>query len=901
MNKIVKRILISFLVLFILVFATLLTAPYFFKDKILTLAKQEVNALLNARADFSGIKLSFIRNFPNATVQLQDFSIVGVADFEADTLFYAKDFGMVVNLKSLFADNGYDVKRIEVDEASVKLRILPDGRANWDIMKEDTLAVEDTSAFAFHFKLQDFTIKRTNFSYIDEEGDMQLYLTNINHHTTGDLTADSSLLVTKTTAETVTFVMEGMEYLSKASAVFDATINANLNDMKFTFSENQSQLNAVPFAFDGWLKSIDNGWAMDITLLASEVDFKSLLSLVPAVYATDFASLQADGKVSLTGFVKGDMVGDYYPAFGLQLAVENAWFKYPDLPKKLDQITIKTAITNPGKTLDETVIDVSRFAFRLGNNPFAASMHITTPMSDPNVDFKANGKLNLSDIQDFYPLEQGITLQGLLDVDMLLAGRMSYYEKNQYDKFTFAGKIDITKMHLVYPSLPQALKINKASALINNRFVELSTLDMQIGRNDIQAQGKLENVVPYVLKNQTLDGQLALQSRYFNASDFMPQDSVQEETDEEPMSVIVLPKNIHFVCTATFDELVYEKMNFTNANGKLTIADGDLTINNMSVNAFGGKMLMNGVYSTTEPEKPRVDFTLQIQDVLFSEVSKQVETLSKFAPILGNALGKFSTTFSFNSLLQQDMMPDLASFMGSGKLTTSSVGLENVPALNAIAKSLKRDDIVPMVVKDIAMMFDIKNGIVTTKPFKFKVKDVDFTLGGQTGLDKSIAYTGNVRLPDKLNLGKFSNMAIAVGGTFTKPTVKVDLLSTLGAVVEEKKQEIKAQVTEKVDDAKEKALEDARLRRAKALEQANKEADKLLQEAKVAGERLVAEADKKGKALVAQANNPLTKRAAEVSAREMVKEAQKQADNLNKRAEEEAKRILLKAEQSSTF
>jgi len=346
---------------------------------------------------------------------------------------------------------------------------------------------------------------------------------------------------------------------------------------------------------------------------------------------------------------------------------------------------------------------------------------------------------------------------------------------------------------------------------------------------------------------------------------------------------------------------VYEKMNFTNANGKLTIADGELTINNMSVNAFGGKMLMNGVYSTTEPEKPRVDFTLQIQDVLFSEVSKQVETLSKFAPILGNALGKFSTTFSFNSLLQQDMMPDLASFMGSGKLTTSSVELENVPALNAIAKSLKRDDIVPMVVKDIAMMFEINNGKVTTKPFKFKVKDVDFTLGGQTGLDKSIAYTGNVRLPDKLNLGKFSNMAIAVGGTFTKPTVKVDLLSTLGAVVEEKKQEIKAQVTEKVDDAKEKALEDARLRRAKALEQANKEADKLVQEAKVAGERLVAEADKKGKALVAQANNPLTKRAAEVSAREMVKEAQKQADNLNKRAEEEAKRILLKAEQSSTF
>lgn len=900
MNKTFKKSILIFVAILFVLIGALVAAPFLFKDKIIAVAKKELNTMLNARADFQSLELSFIRNFPNATVKLKDLSIVGIDDFATDTLFYAKDFSLVINIKSLFADKGYDVRRIAIDEAAVTLRILPDGRANWDIMKEDSTAVADTSAFAFHFKLNDFSFTQSTIQYIDEEGQMAAYLQDVNHHTTGDLTADSSLLITRTSAESLSFVMDGVEYLSKVNTVFDADINANLNDMIFAFSKNSSRINAVPFAFEGWVKSIEDGWSMDLTLNASDVDFKSLLSLVPAMYATDFASLQADGKVSVDGFLKGDMVGDYFPSFGLSLDVADAWFKYPDLPKKLSDINILVSITNPGKTMDETIIDISRFVFRMGNNPFAASMRIATPMTDPDLKFKANGKLNLSDVKEFYPLEEGVSLQGLLDMNIALAGRMSYYEKNLYDKFTFGGNMAITSLLVAYPALPQTLAINKASMSFNNRYVELSTLDMKIGRNDMRAQGRLENFVAYALKDQTLKGQLSMQSTYFNASDFMPTDTITQE-NEEPMTVIVIPKNIDFVATATFDELVYEQMNFTNAKGKLTVANGDLTIDNMSVNAFGGNMLMNGVYSTAEPTKPSIDFTLQIQDVLFTEVSKQVETMSKIAPILEKAMGRFSTTFSFNSLLQNDMMPDLATFIGTGKLSTSSVGLQGVPALNAIAKSLKREDIMPMSIKDIVMFFDIKDGKVTTKPFSFQVKDVNFSLGGETGLDQTIAYKGNVHLPDKLKLGKFSNMGIIIGGTFDKPEVKLDVLGTLGAVVEEKKAEIKAQVTEKVDDAKEKALEDARQRKEAALIKANERVDKLLKDTKVTSDKLITEADAQGKKLVQQANNPIAKKAAEITAQELLKKARLKADALNKQAEEEGKKWIQKAEQESAF
>ena len=143
---------------------------------------------------------------------------------------------MVVNLKSLFSDEGYDVRNLEFNNSNVKLHVLPDGKVNWNIMK-DTSEV-DTTASKFHFKLRSFKIKGANLAYIDEEGNMRAIIKNLNHTTSGDFTADSSLLVTHTTIDSLTFTMDKIDYISKANVLFDADINANLNDMIFSFCFN---------------------------------------------------------------------------------------------------------------------------------------------------------------------------------------------------------------------------------------------------------------------------------------------------------------------------------------------------------------------------------------------------------------------------------------------------------------------------------------------------------------------------------------------------------------------------------------------------------------------------------------------------------------------------------------
>jgi len=893
LRKIISYTLISLLLIFVL----MASLPFLFKDKIKKKAKVEMTSMFDATIDFSNVNMSFIRNFPNVSVKLEDLQIVGKNEFAKDTLLFSKDINLIINIKSIFGKNGYDIQKLEFNDSKVYVRILPNGKANWEIWKTDSTAAVDTTALNFHWKLKEFNINNADVTYNYESAKMKFVFNKLNHSTSGDFTADSSLLITKTSCDSLSFVLDGMAYISKAQASIDATINANLNDMMFTFSENKSKINELPFKLNGWLKGVKEGWDMDLTVKTENATFKSILSLIPGFYANSFEDIETKGNFEMLGTVKGLYYGDFYPSFDLKLKATDGWFKYPKLPKSVDKIEIDARIKNPGRTLDETTIDISNFAFILGGNAFKASVHIENPMSNTYLALIAQGKINLGMIKEVYPLDEKTKLKGIFETNLNLASRQADIEKNNFDKIDFSGSMNVSQLEVETSSLPQQVKVNNARIIFNKKQVDLAALNMEIGKNDFSATGRLENFIAFALQNKTLKGNLTLNSNYLNLNDFMPKPTTPLAADSSstPMQIIRIPKNIDFVMQANVKKLLYEKMVFDNAKGQLIAANSELRMKDVALNGFGGALLMNGLYSTVDSLKPKVDFDLQIKEVSFTEIFSQVETVQKFAPILGKAAGKFSTNLKFNSLLKSDMMPDLLSVVGGGTFNTLHVGLKNVQAIDVLATKLNKSDLVPVTIKDLAMNFSIADGKLTTKPFNFKIKDIGFNLGGSTGIDKSIDYVGKVQLPDKLNVGKFSTVGFKMGGTFQKPTIALDLKGTATDILNSVKDKAVKDVTKKVDDAKEKALEAARKRKEDAIVAANEKADKLIADAVRQGNILIDEATKQGNELVAKSTNPFSKKAAEIAAKKLEDTARKQAANLVEKTKVEAAKIVEKA------
>jgi len=96
MNRSARRILIGVGVGLGLLLLLLVLVPVLFAGKISDRVKTELNRTLLARVDWSSAGLGFFHDFPNLTLTLDDFSIVGVGKFQGDTLAAIPRFRIVV-------------------------------------------------------------------------------------------------------------------------------------------------------------------------------------------------------------------------------------------------------------------------------------------------------------------------------------------------------------------------------------------------------------------------------------------------------------------------------------------------------------------------------------------------------------------------------------------------------------------------------------------------------------------------------------------------------------------------------------------------------------------------------------------------------------------------------------
>ena len=314
-----KKFLKIFAIVLIVLIAVIILVPFIFKGKIIELAQEEANNNLNAKVEFADLNVSLIKNFPNISAEIEDLTIVGVDTFQYDTLVTFKNFTATLNLMSVISGDEIKVKRILLDEPYINIIVLKDGTANYDIALEDTttteeLIEEDTGDSNFKIALDKFEIKKANIIYDDREGDIYAQLENMDFLLKGDMTEDITNLDLLMIIDSITVKSEGIKYLNKTKLTFDSELMADLENSIYTFKENDLHLNEIKLGFDGFVEMPAEDIIMDMTFKTKESTFKDVLSMVPAVYMTDFEGVETSGEFKLDGYVKGTYNDTILPA-----------------------------------------------------------------------------------------------------------------------------------------------------------------------------------------------------------------------------------------------------------------------------------------------------------------------------------------------------------------------------------------------------------------------------------------------------------------------------------------------------------------------------------------------------------------------------------------------------------
>lgn len=424
MKKVVKWSLIGLGSLLTLVVAAAIIIPIVFKDDIQAAIQKEIDASVNADVyfDIDNLDITLFRNFPNLTVEVSDLGVFNREPFAGETLFVTEKFSVEVNLKDILFGDQLKVKGISVYRPIVNIKVLPDGRASYDIAKPstDTATVESTEATAFSFGIDHWEIVEANVKYDDQSMPYFLEIKGLNHKGSGNFTQDVFDLTTFTTADTVTTSYDGMELLANKRAEIDMVLQISEDYSKYTFKENTAKLNDFAMHFDGWFKMNDNDYGMDITFASPETSFKNLLSLVPGVYTKDFAGIETKGDLSFGGFVKGTYSDTQMPAFNTALVVKDAMFKYPDLPAAVANINLDMLVDNKDGVIENTLVDIKKFHMDFGSNPFDASLRIES-LRDYRMNANLAAKLNLAELTTMFPIE-GLEMRGTFAANVKASG-----------------------------------------------------------------------------------------------------------------------------------------------------------------------------------------------------------------------------------------------------------------------------------------------------------------------------------------------------------------------------------------------------------------------------------------------------------------------------------------------
>lgn len=802
-------------------------APFLFKGKIIALVKKEINNNINAKADFKDVDISFFRSFPKVSVGLENLHIVGNDEFSKDTLIAAKEINASLDIMSVIKGSDFKLYSITINEPRIHAIVLKDGRANWDIAKADSAAAPATEEKPYTINLQHYAVNNAYIFYDDASSNMSSEIINLTHEGKGDFTADLFTLVTKTSADAVNFSYGGIPYLSNTVTTMDADLEVNNKTSTYTFKKGAIKLNELILATEGFFQLVnDSTYNMDIQFKAPSTEFKNILSLVPAVYKTDFAKIKTSGKAIFGGFVKGIYSNDRMPAYNIDLGVSDGFFQYPDLPLPVKAINLTMNVSNPDGVTDHTVVNIPKAHIELDNEPFDFRVLVKTPVSDMFIDATAKGKLNLSKVSQFVKLDPGTQLKGLMNADVTMNGHMSAIEQQRYEQFNASGNISLKEFMYASKDYPDGVALNNLLMTFNPKNVTVSDVQGQYMKTNFSGNGTINNLLGYVLKDQTLDGTLNVKADHINLDQWMGVSTDTATASVEETKPFPVPSKISFVVNAEVDKVHYDKIDLHNLSGSLKMADETVHLNNVRANALDGTLAINGSYSTKENKlKPTINLTYDVKGLDVEKTFYAFNTLQKIMPIGKFLSGKLSSQLSFTGNLGDNMMPDLNSLTGQGSLLLIEGFLKKFAPVDKLAQTLSIKELESISLRDVKNYIQFTNGKVMVKPFTIKAKEVEAEIGGMHGLDQSLDYIVNLKVPRSMmgekgnqyinnlvtqvnnkgvpvKVAEVVNLHVLLGGTITNPSIKTDLKQSASSLAADLKQQVTDFAKQKIDSTK---------------------------------------------------------------------------------------------------
>lgn len=809
-----KKILKIFGIFVLILVIGLIAAPFLFKGTIEKLIKKTINNNVNAQVEWRDLDLTLFSSFPDATVVIKDFSVVNNDPFKGDTLASGERLELQMGIKQLLKKENEQIKvdELNLEKAYINIKVDSLGNANYDIAKEQPQTIEtptDTTSSGFTFDLSHYEIKDSRINYLDESTKTFFKLKDVNHEGNGDLSVSKSTLETQTNA-LVSLDLDGVNYLEDHTITLDANFELDLDKQKYTFLENEAKINELPLTFNGFVQVNEDNNDIDITFKTPSSDFKNFLAIIPKTYSKNLDGVDTTGDFIVDGKIKGIVDDTHIPTLDIKIRSSNASFKYAELPKRVNNITINADIKNETGIVEDTYINIGNLTFKIDQDVFAANGSFRNLTENMLVNLSLKGSLDLANIEKVYPLNLEQDLNGRFTTDLTTNFDMNSVEREQYQNIKSNGTASLKNFSYKSPDIPNELKVANADVSFKPGNISLNSFVATSGQTDISATGSIQNLIPFLMSKQDLKGNFNVNSNTFKVSDFMVAEDNTAATKTTSENTVTTPNNNEAIkipdflaATMNFNvkKVIYDDIELSNATGTIAIEDEKASLTNVKSSLFGGNIALNGNVNT-KGNTPTFAMDLDLNSIDIDQSFKGLDLLQGLAPIAKALQGALNTNIKLNGNLNGDLTPQLQTIAGNAfaKVLTAKVNAEQSPLLARLSENVAFLNLDNLNLNNLETYLTFDNGNIQVKPFDFNIKGIKVTAGGTHGLDQNMNYNVTLDVPAKYMgsevsglLSKLSaqeretmTVALPIGltGTFNSPKVNLNTQAAVNSLTQ---------------------------------------------------------------------------------------------------------------------
>jgi AsmA-like C-terminal region len=738
-------------VLILTVSIILISTSVLLRDKVGYIILKSLNKNLSTKLDVGSYSLSFLRNFPRATLELKNVLVHSSPDFNSaafkgintDTLLAARFVSVEFRITDIIKGI-YTIDKIGARLGKTNFFTDTTGHVNYNIsLKNSSSGNVET---LIDLKQIDIT-------------DIDAYYNSLSAHLIITGAIKKGRLKSRIIGNNIDF-SAGTEIQIKRFQLYNFITDKNIPaklDMDLLssksgirFRKGTLYIDNFDFSIEGLVASDNN---LDLNVTGHNLNIAKIRNYLPEKYLKLVIDYDTYGTIIANSKIKGLLNRTSNPHVEINWQLKNGKIAYKKSKLTFRDLSFTGHLSNGTNNGYKTSsVSITDFKGKFGSSEYTGALNLKD-FAAPIFDLSLNGKVIPSELKEFFAIKKISTAQGSVDVDLKLVNCI-LSDKS----FSLNGFID-TKPESTLSFNSMTLGLNNDKFLVKKVTGNI-TVQNSLKANNIKFNYKGQNIkLNGEFKNlpEWLAGRSVIMTAKANVAfdKLIPETFFSDAKDsgkpDHGRQAVSLPGDLELDLNFKIDSLSYKTFSSYRIEGNLNYHPKEFTFTKLKMNSLNGIISGNCLFvqNTNKSIIAKGSFNVTNIDVnrAFMTFHNFGQSFLKAENIKGTLSGSLSLLLPLDSVLNYN----IKTLIAEGKYHLVNGALISFDPVKQLSSFIELSELKNISFENLENDFFIKNNWLYIPQMVVNSSAVDLSVNGKHSFDNDYEYHVKMLLSEILS------------------------------------------------------------------------------------------------------------------------------------------------------